>query len=416
LSTERLYLEDAHLLEFRARVLRVDHGRDAPSVVLDRSAFYPEGGGQLGDRGLLRHEGQDVDVVDTQVDEEGTVLHILATPARALPVGAVLDGAVDPDWRRDQRCQHTAQHMLSGAFWSVAGCDTVSARLGVESGTIDLDEPVEALERMEAVEEAVNRAILEDRPVRLLHPGAGDLEALGLRRPPKVLEGLRVIEVEGFDITPCGGTHCRRSSEVGLVRIVGSERRRDLLRVRFVAGWQAMEDYRRKDRALAGLAQQHTCGPLDVPTVVHKLQAETRELVHQLGKVRAELAAALADSVLAQHPLLGESGPYTPILLLREDDDLKTLQTLARRLSGRADVVALVCGRTSQDQDWRFSMRVGESADLHAGNWVRALVKEHGGRGGGNPDTAQGLLPGSLGADLLRTALAPKTQGGLGTS
>ena len=141
MPTERLHLTDSLLLRFEARVLKAAEWNGAPSVLLDRTAFYAEGGGQLGDQGVLHWEGGELTVTDVQISDAGEVHHILSQPAPGAIVGLVVRGAIDEQRRRDFMSQHTGQHMLSRALLDVAGAETVSSRLGSETSTIDLSLP-----------------------------------------------------------------------------------------------------------------------------------------------------------------------------------------------------------------------------------------------------------------------------------
>ncbi len=221
-DTERLYFGDPFLFQFSARV--VGHGtwKGARSLVLDRTAFYPEAGGQMADRGVLGGLG----VSDVQVDDAGVIHHVVTLPPeQTLPEpGSVLGGTIDAPRRRVNMALHTGQHMLSRALVDVAGAQTVSARLGETLCTIDVD--LESLDerRVAEAEECVNALIDEDVSIRAFFPTPEELATLPLRRAPKVTDNIRVVQIGAFDVSPCGGTHCTRSAQVGLLRVVGVER------------------------------------------------------------------------------------------------------------------------------------------------------------------------------------------------
>lgn len=216
MATEKLYWADPFATEGEARVVALRTWNGAPTVVLDRTVFYPEGGGQLGDRGVLRSaDGAEVAVLDTQIDDDGLVHHVLAAPWSAGAEGAVVHGAIDRERRRDFMSQHTGQHLLSAALAQVCRGETVSSRLGAETSTIDLDRTSIDGAALADAEALTNAWVLEDRAVEVTFPDAAALAALPLRRAPKVSDGIRVVHVVGADCSPCGGTHCLRTGQVG---------------------------------------------------------------------------------------------------------------------------------------------------------------------------------------------------------
>jgi len=238
MPTGRLYYEDPFLYQFEARVIGHGTWNGARSVVLDRSAFYPESGGQMADRGTLGGTA----IADVQVDEEGIVHHVLEGESLPEP-GTELVGVVDRQRRRVHMALHTGQHMLSRALADVAGAATVSSRLGESSATIDVDVDVLEERRVAEAEALVNAVIDDDVVVRAFFPTAEELAGLPLRRAPKVTENIRVVQIGDFDVSPCGGTHCTRAAQVGLVRVVGVERYKGKARVIFSAGARARREF-----------------------------------------------------------------------------------------------------------------------------------------------------------------------------
>jgi alanyl-tRNA synthetase len=230
--------------------------------------------------------------------------------------------------------------------------------------------------------------------VRQHFPSAEELARMPLRRAPKVAANVRVIEIDGFDLSPCGGTHCTRTGQVGLVRVVGLEKYKGGWRVTFHAGKRALDDVRRKDAVLGELAREFTCGPLDVRGAVGKLKAELKARMDALSTTRGELVELLAERVLASHP--PEASGTTRIALVREHDDLGMLRTLAGRLASRADVVAFCAAPDPTSGDWSIVVQRGSSASFDCGAWLKAVAAAHrdqGARGGGRPERAEGRLP-----------------------
>ncbi len=263
--TERLYLNDSWLREFDALV--VAHGEYAgrASLLLERSAFYPESGGQMATRGQLAGMA----VCDVQQDSEGRVHHLL--DGELPTVGERIKGRIDGSRRRVHMAQHTGQHLLSRALLEVAKADTLSSRLGETACTLDIPQAKLADGLLARAEALVNAVIDDDIEVETLYPNADQLAQLKLRRAAKVEDNIRIIKVGDFDVTPCGGTHCTRSSQVGLLAITNTERHKGGLRLSFVAGQRARKRLTRDSAALLQLSKRLSCGPTAVGAAVAKI-------------------------------------------------------------------------------------------------------------------------------------------------
>ena len=390
MSTERLHLTDSLLLEFDARVVASGLHGTVPALVLDRTAFYPEAGGQLGDRGLLRIGGRDITVRDVQVDDAGVVHHLLEAPVAGLEA-AVAQGVVDERHRRDSMSQHTAQHMLSRAFFDAAGFETVSARLGSETSTIDLKASSIDRDVVARVEQRVNEAVLEDRPVHVLFPTPDELPALRLSKAPTVDRDIRVIAIDRFDAMPCGGTHCQRTGQVGPVHVLGLEKYKGLTRLSFVAGLRALNHFRATDALVRSVTATLTCTPAELAAVVARLKDDGKTKAQALGHVRAELARLLARQKLSETP--PEATGTTWIFVERDGEDVEALRAFSSALASRADVVAVLTSRLPESTDRIVVVDRGASASADASKWLKSQTSTVGGRGGGRPEHAEGRLP-----------------------
>jgi alanyl-tRNA synthetase len=390
MATEKLYWPDPFATTFEAAARGGDLG-GKPSIVLDRTLFYPESGGQLADTGTLAIAGRTLRVVDVQVADDGTIHHLVEGSLDGLE-GAAANGTIDVARRRDHMAQHTGQHALSRALVDVARAETVSSRLGATSCTIDVEGAL-AERDVARAEDLVNAVIMDDVGVRQLFPTPEELPKLPLRRPPKVDRGIRVIDIEGFDMSPCGGTHCTRTGQIGVVRVVGLEKYKGGWRVTFHAGRRAIDDARKKEAVLAELAREFTCGMLDVVQSVGKLRVELKTRTDALATTRGELVELLADRILAQHPP-APGGGTTRVVVVREHGDLGMLRTLAGRLATREDVVALCAAPDERDaNEYGVVLQRGSKADFDCSAWLKQEAAAGGGRGGGRPERAEGRLP-----------------------
>ncbi|MEZ4393639.1 MAG: alanyl-tRNA editing protein [Polyangiales bacterium] len=380
--TRRLYHDDPLLLDFEAAVAA--HGRfaGAPSIVLDATAFYPESGGQLGDTGALAG----LDVTDVQVDDAGLVHHLVAEGSALPDVGATVRGAVDRGRRRLHMAMHTGQHMLSRALLDEAGAETVSSRLGATACTVDVNLAALDEAALARAEDLVNRVVEDDLPVRAFFPTPDELAALPLRRRPKVTENVRVVDAGGFDVSPCGGTHCTRTSQVGTVTVTGVERYKGKIRVSFLAGRAAREELTTRSRAIADLAREFTCGAAGVRAAVERLRADLHAARADLGATRAQWAEATARPLLDAARARGD----TRVALELRDAPVEALRALAAAITAHPGAVAMLASRG--EAGLQVVLARGEGAELDCGAWLKRAAQAHGGRGGGRADRAEGRL------------------------
>jgi alanyl-tRNA synthetase len=387
--TEKLYWADPTRGDFSTRGGRVTRFGDRASVVLAETLFYPEGGGQLGDVGTLEIAGQSYAVCDTQIDDHGTIHHLLENTPIDLSDDVEVKGKIDVVRRRDHSIHHTAQHALSRALVDEAAADTVSARLGATACTIDVQRAAVPDRDLHRAEDLVNALVTSNVVVRTLFPTPDQLAALPLRRAPKVSEGVRVVAIDDFDISPCGGTHCGRTGEIGQVRIVAVEKYKGMSRITFHAGLRALADARSNHATLSRVAADLTCGALDVPNAIAKLRADLKSTRTQLEGARAEIASLVARSLLAALP--SDDGPHV-VSIVRDADDIAGLRALASKLTEDPRVVALVAGNDPSG-DVIVVVQRGARATLDCGAFVQTRAKALGGRGGGRPERAEARFP-----------------------
>lgn len=376
-----LYHDDSLLFTFYARVVAHATHAGRPSVLLDRTAFYPESGGQMADRGKLGGAG----VIDVQIDDEGRIHHVIEG---ALPdVGIEAFGAIDAVRRRIHMAQHTGQHMLSRALVDVAGAETVSSRLGESACTIDLDLTTLDERTAAKAEDLVNGLVDADVPVHAFFPSEDELRELPLRRRPKVEDNIRVVAIGDFDVSPCGGTHCTSAAQVGFVRIEAVERYKGKARVVFSAGPRARTKLAREADIVRALARDLTCGPDDVPAGIEKLRRELTEAREALGRVRGRVASAFADELLRA---ARERGERTVVGVV-EDASIDLVRAIAGRITAEGDLVALLAGQA--DGGTIVLVARGPESRFDCGVFLKRAAQAAGGRGGGRPERAEGRLP-----------------------
>jgi alanyl-tRNA synthetase len=370
--TRRLYHDDAYLRRFDAEVVAITTYKTKPAIVLDQTAFYPEAGGQLGDRGQLGGAS----VIDTQETDDGTIVHVIAGEPPA--AGTRVTGELDWLRRRQHMAQHTAQHLLSGALLDRAQAPTVSARLGESALTIDVARDRIPDGELAGAEDLANDVIDDDLAIRAWFPGPDELAQLPLRRDPKVTADIRVVAIGEFDFSPCGGTHCARTSQLGAVRITGAERYKGMTRVTFTAARRGRAELFARDHVLRGLASQFSCGPAEVPAAIDKLRRDVEAAGSELTQLRSRLATA----VIAQLPGTGAVIAAVP-------GDAELLRSVAAKLAG-AGRDALLCA--PDDGGATIVLMRATGSTLDCGALWKQLAARHGGRGGGRADRAEGRL------------------------
>ena len=374
--TERLYYSDSHLIEFEARVVDVtDRVSGWTAVVLDRTAFYPTGGGQPSDTGTL-NRSRVVECIDG--GEQG-VLHVVqgAAPAR----DATVKGRVDWPRRLDHIQQHTGQHILSQAFVTLFNAPTKSFRVLEASCEIDVELSNPATEIIERAVELANNVIWEDRSITILNVTPDEAAELPLRKEPARDGELRLIEIEGFDLTPCGGTHAYRTGEVGMIAVRSWERARGLTRIEFVAGTRALADYRKANKTAREIAALFSTGRDDAPHLAAQMAEENKEL-HRRVRAFEELAASVEAEKLRAS---ARNGIVTRVF---EGRDAESLKKLAHALIANPRTIALLGSRDKDTARLVFARSTDAHGDMSA--LMREACAMLDGRGGGKPDMAQG--------------------------
>src|SRR5262245_42395192 len=269
--TDRLYYTDPYLRKFDATIRALDDRDGRTIAVLDRTAFYPTSGGQPFDTGVLGGQA----VVDVFDEDDGTIAHVLAAHERPLHVGDTVAGEIDWPRRFDHMQQHTGQHVLSAAFDRVFGVRTVSFHLGSDASTIDLAREMTPGE-IAAAEDAANAIVWEDRPVAIRFSSRDEAAAMPLRKEPKREGTLRLVDVENWDLSACGGTHVARTGAIGIITVASWERFKGGQRLEFLCGGRALRRFRFYRDALDASGRLLSVLPGELPAAIERLQVELK--------------------------------------------------------------------------------------------------------------------------------------------
>lgn len=388
---KRLYY-DAPALEFSAQVTDIrlnsrENGEALWQVALDQTAFYPEGGGQPWDTGVLvavARSGATLEVPVERVEEDahGEVWHFVRKP---LVEGTEVTGYVDAARRVDHEQQHSGQHLISAIFLRELGAQTVSFHMGAESSTIDLmlREGAEKLsaDELALVEERVNRVVMEARPLLPHWVERGLAEAMlergDLRKLPEREGPLRIVQMQGIEFNACGGTHVTHTSGIGPVLLRKVEKVKQGWRVEFLCGLRAVRASRREFVTLGAAAQALSIGAEDVPSRIAALLGEAKDAAKERRALLDELAGAEATRLSAM-----DTAVVTAVFAGR---DVEFAKKVASRLLalGKSAVVG-----TTSGADGAIAMA---SRQVNCGSVLREVLAAAGARGGGAAEMAQGV-------------------------
>jgi alanyl-tRNA synthetase len=382
MQTVRAYYDLPDRESCSAEIREIRPITDKAAVILDKTIFYPEGGGQNSDRGTING----VALLDVQ-ERDDEILHIVTADdaARLSPGPAKL--VLDPLRRRDLTVHHTGQHLLSGIILSLTGKPTVSMHIGEEVCTIDVDTPDFSQETLIMLEEAVAGAVEENYPVVIHHCPPEKAEDFPLRKiPPRGEAVIRVVEIQGKDFSPCCGTHLQSTGQIGMLRILGAEKYKGMMRVSFIAGRRVLRDSRllRHNGSFISHA-------LKVP--VGEIAEGVRALLDKNHSLEQALKAREEESALFKaHELLREpgadSGNNTLLSASIPDagmEEVLRIGRAAQKLSSRVILLAAL-------RDNKFAAFCSvKGIDIR--NFIQEPMEAWGGKGGGGPSFFQGLFP-----------------------
>jgi alanyl-tRNA synthetase len=336
MESKRLYYQNAYTTRFEANI--VDRVRDGEqtAVILDQTFFYPTSGGQPFDIGTINN----IPVHDVTIREaDEAILHWL--DIKELWQDAVV-GQINWPRRFDHMQQHTGQHILSQSFVQIAQAETVGFHLSENTLTIDLHTTQLTPTQVEEAEFLANQIIWQNRPVHIRFVTLQQAQKLALRKLPPVRQGkLRLIEIDKFDLTACGGTHVQHTGEVGIIKIVKLERQNNQLRVEFACGQRALNDYRLKNSIVNQLSAELTTGIGEVVESVLRLKVELKENRRLLKKQQEQLLYFKAAELLKASKMVGETAVISHVFTSQESDPGQ-LRILANHLTQDSQVVALL--------------------------------------------------------------------------
>ena len=368
MSTERLYYADPYVKSFTAQVRACTPAKDGYTVTLDRTAFYPEGGGQPCDLGLLGN----VPVLAVH-ERGGEVEHLLPQP---LEVGETVRGEIDWARRFDLMQQHSGEHIVSGLICSSFGCDNVGFHIGAESVTIDFNYEMSEMQLRE-IERRANAYIWENHAFEVLWPTPEELEKLEYRSKKALTGDVRIARFPGADICACCGTHVQRSGEVGLVKLLSRHKFREGVRIEMVCGGRALRRFDAVETQNGEVSALLSAKPLETAAAVRRLSEETAALQYRLTGLEMESFARTAER-------LRGAGD---VLLFQEGLSADGVRKLAIAVLETCGGTCAVFSGADKSYKYALGVKDGELRET-----VQALNAALNGRGGGKNGFAQGSV------------------------
>lgn len=380
--TERLYEDNAYEVAFSAEVISVTPVKDGAEVVLSRTCFFPEEGGQSADRGTL----MGFPVIDVQI-RDGVITHTVGAvdACDAFRVGETVTGQIDWEFRFRNMQMHSAEHICSGLVHSHFGFANVGFHLSENSATMDYNGEL-TKEQVEAIETEVNRIIVEGRRIKAWYPSPEELKTLPYRSKKELTGPVRIVEIEGTDLCACCATHVRSTSEIGLFKVVSSERYKGGTRLHYLAGFRALSYFRECMAFLGEAGQILSAKQTDIVPAIRSLSNEVKELRFRLGSMERELADAAIERYFKKRG--GEDGKKlaADAVVFLSGDASVARHALDRMEELFDGTCALFIG---QDGSYRYFLERQGGTVTEIGN---ALKEQLSARGGGKPFSVSGSV------------------------
>lgn len=370
--TEKLFYQDSHLKEFQAKVLACEDMDDGYKVVLDQTAFFPEGGGQYADTGYL----DDVEVLDVH-EKEDIIYHTTKSP---LGVGTVVTGRIRWDERFEKMQQHTGEHIVSGLVHARFGYENVGFHLGADYCTMDFNGPI-TREELKEIEWEANRAIFQNLDIQVTYPSKEELKNLKYRSKIEIEGQVRIVTVPGYDVCACCAPHVDKTGEIGLIKLVNMVNYKGGERITMLCGIRALRDYEKKDENTKAISALLCAKEYEIADAVGHLKEEQNRLKGKLASLQQRLLAYRA----AEIPL--ESDVISVFDSELSGNAPRELMNLV--LDRGVKVCAVFAGNNMEGYRYVIGSRTEDVRQFS-----KRLNAVFEGRGGGKPEMVQGSLKG----------------------
>lgn len=367
-QTIKLYDADSHLYDFDASVISCEKTDKGFAVVLDKTAFFPEGGGQPADEGTLNG----IAVTDVQI-KDGIITH---TTAEEIPAGSAVKGAVDSEIRFRRMQNHSGEHIVSGLIHKLFGYNNVGFHMGSEDVTLDLD-GVLTREDLDKIEMLANRAVYENVNVRAEYPSPEVLKDLDYRSKLDLTENVRIVTIEGYDVCACCAPHVNKTGEIGIIKLLDFLKYKGGVRIHMLCGFDALEDYNRRYKNVAAISAKLSAKQAEVYEAVERLSAELSAEKQAAGELKRQLVAM---KIAALEPTDGN------MVLVEKNMDMLNLRNLVNEA---VQLCGGICAAFSgSDENGYNYIIASKNVPLRAE--AKAINAALNGRGGGKDEMIQG--------------------------
>ena len=367
-QTIKLYDVDSHLYDFDASVISCEKTDKGFAIVLDKTAFFPEGGGQPADEGTLNG----IAVTDVQI-KDGVITH---TTAEEIPAGSAVKGAVDSEIRFRRMQNHSGEHIVSGLIHKLFGYNNVGFHMGSEDVTLDLD-GVLTREDLDKIEMLANRAVYENVNVRAEYPSPEILKDLDYRSKLDLTENVRIVTIEGYDVCACCAPHVNKTGEIGIIKLLDFLKYKGGVRIHMLCGFDALEDYNRRYKNVAAISAKLSAKQAEVYEAVERLSAELSAEKQAAGELKRQLVAM---KIAALEPTDGN------MVLVEKDMDMLNLRNLVNEA---VQLCGGICAAFSgSDENGYNYIIASKNVPLRAE--AKAINAALNGRGGGKDEMIQG--------------------------
>ncbi|HFJ9283610.1 alanyl-tRNA editing protein [Bacillus cereus group sp. N11] len=375
---QKLYYIDAYTKDFTTKIIKQDYDKeDNLYVVLNETAFYPTGGGQPYDTGTLNG------TLVTNVEEvNGEIRHFIAEQLET----AEVEGKINWERRFDHMQQHAAQHILSAAFWDHFNIPTIGFHLGKDTVTIDLETENLPAETIEKAVQIANNIVFENHPIRIQWMNLEEAKTLPLRKEPTLTENIRVVIIENFDYNGCGGTHPRRTGEVGLIQVLNWERNKGGIRLTFIAGWRTLKLMGQQQQIMKDVSKQLNSSETDIPAKVAQLLISQKENEKAIQTMNEKLLFAEANELLQQPAEIHAGFLISKVFINRSMQEVAKLSAIIIEQQEHAITYFVI----ENDDKLQCILACGKTVTLDMNALLKDALPAIEGKGGGNKKSARG--------------------------
>ncbi len=373
--TEKLFYQDSRIRKFTARVESCrETEKNQYEVVLDRTAFFPEEGGQYADSGRLFQGEQEIPVLDVQ-EKNGILIHYTE---KALQEGTEITGEIDYEERFSKMQQHTGEHIVSGIVHRRFGYNNVGFHLGNEEVTMDFDGML-TMEQIREIEREANEAVAANVEIQVLYPTKEELKDIAYRSKMEIEGQVRIVRIPGWDTCACCAPHVTATGEIGIIKLTGAIKYKGGMRVSMLCGFRALEDYNRKEESVIAISRKLSAKPETIVEAVERLEKEI-----QAGKEKIiRLQEQYIKGILA-----GVKPEDTCVLLFEEELDPAAMRSF---VNDAMEITTGICGVFIGNEEEGYRYVLG-SKEQNINAIAKEMNQAFNGRGGGKPPMVQGSL------------------------